>query len=124
MSPSLVPSPSHVAPDELAPEVEETIQSLGTQVPIPLEPEITRLPTPCPVREPYDAGSPNVVHMFVSPERFNEAPMTTEQSTVELRSLLLSPLYMNCSTGMLKRLMICKWSLQTPNLHLVVRLCC
>ena len=37
MSPSPVPSPSQVAPDELIPEVEETIQSLGTQVPTPLE---------------------------------------------------------------------------------------
>jgi hypothetical protein len=80
LSPSPFPSPTHVAPDELVPEVEETIQSLGTQVPTPLEPEITRLPTPSPVREPIDEGSPNVVHMSVSPERFNEAPITTEQS--------------------------------------------
>jgi hypothetical protein len=80
LSPSSFPSPSHVAPDELVPEVEETIQSLGTQVPTPLEPEITRLPTPSPVREPIDEGSPNVVHMSVSPERSNEAPITTEQS--------------------------------------------
>jgi hypothetical protein len=80
MSHSRIPSPTHVAPDELVPEVDETIQSLGTQVHTPLEPEITRLTTPSPVREPIDEGSPIFGHMHVSPERPNEAPITTEQS--------------------------------------------
>jgi uncharacterized protein (DUF2384 family) len=80
ISPIPIPTSSHVAPDELTPEVEETIQSPSTFVPTSLEPEITRLPTPSPVRESYDASSPNVVHLTVSPEGFNKAPMTNEQS--------------------------------------------
>lgn len=88
MSPSHVPSPSQVAPDELTPEVEETNQSLGTQVPTSLEHEITRIPTASPLREPVDEGSPNVVHMSVSTARFNEAPFTTEQSVGGVEDLV------------------------------------
>ena len=80
MSPSHVSSPSPIAPDEHFTELAGTIQSPGTHVPTPLEPEITRLPTPSPMREPIDEGSPNVVHTSISPARFNEAPFTTEQS--------------------------------------------
>lgn len=81
ISPSPIPTPTHVATNELTPEVEETIQSPSTHVPTSLEPEFTRLPTPSPVREQFVESSPNVVHMSVSPPvRFNEAPMTNEQS--------------------------------------------
>lgn len=72
MSPSATISPSQVAPVEQTLEFEDTFQSL--------EPEFTRLPTPSPMRDPFDEGFPNVVHESVSPAGFNEAPLTTEQS--------------------------------------------
>ena len=73
-------SPTNVAPDELFTDEIETIQSLDTQVPSPLEPLFTRVSTPSPKRESINNGSPIIDHMHVSPERFNEAPNTNEQS--------------------------------------------
>lgn len=78
--PSPFPTPTHDALDELTPEVAETIQSPSTHVPTPLESEFHRQPTPSPIREQFVEGSPNVVQLTISPERFNEAPMTNEQS--------------------------------------------
>ena len=77
---NVVPSPSsthtHVAVDEQIPEVQETIQSPHENIFTSDEPEMTRLPTPSPIRDHFDDD----MGVHVTPDRSNEVPMTTEQS--------------------------------------------
>ncbi|PWA68988.1 hypothetical protein CTI12_AA300710 [Artemisia annua] len=89
ISPRLPTPPISIAPDEQVLEVEETLQSLGTQVPLPLEPEISRLAIPSPVKNADE--SLDAEHVTVEAHTSVETLFTADEEHMVFKIYLLIP---------------------------------